>query len=255
MSPKLPSLPKPATVPSSAVPAPLSIPELLLSLRTLNPTSPRLTWYGSEGERVELSGRVFDNWVAKTANLLVDELDAQEGTTVALDLPVHWRSLIWLLSIWAVRGTAVITENPTGHADIVATTDPDSALHAAQTRGDSPLIVAVELPALAMGWSGVLPTRVLDYAGEVRSYSDVFFPEGAAATDAPAWESPTSSHSYGELFDDLAAAPSRILIHDTKDWDEVVPQVIRIWAAGGSVVLVDSRIQDTSRIRQAENII
>ena len=70
--------------------------DLLLAFRTHNATSPRLTWYGPDSERVELSGRVLENWVAKTANYLVDELDAEPGSAVAVDLPVHWRSLVWL---------------------------------------------------------------------------------------------------------------------------------------------------------------
>ena len=55
----------------------MSIPasELMTSLRSGHATSPRLTWYGPDSERVELSGRVLDNWVAKTSNLLQDELD------------------------------------------------------------------------------------------------------------------------------------------------------------------------------------
>ena len=60
----------------------MSIPaaNLMSALRSGHSTSPRLTWYGPDSERVELSGRVLDNWVAKTSNLLQDELDAEPGT-------------------------------------------------------------------------------------------------------------------------------------------------------------------------------
>ncbi len=59
----------------------MSIPaiELMTALRSGQSTSPRLTWYGPDAERVELSGRVLDNWVAKTSNLFQDELDAEPG--------------------------------------------------------------------------------------------------------------------------------------------------------------------------------
>jgi uncharacterized protein (TIGR03089 family) len=51
--------------------------ETIESLRAVataaNATQPVLTWYDdATGERVELSGVTLDNWVAKTANLLVD---------------------------------------------------------------------------------------------------------------------------------------------------------------------------------------
>ena len=50
------------------------VPALLQQLLA-DPGRPRLTWYGPDAERVELSGKVLLNWVAKTANLLTDELD------------------------------------------------------------------------------------------------------------------------------------------------------------------------------------
>ncbi|NDU76176.1 TIGR03089 family protein, partial [Actinomadura sp. DSM 109109] len=40
-----------------------------------DPSRPLVTFYDdAAGERVELSARTFDNWVAKTANFLVDGL-------------------------------------------------------------------------------------------------------------------------------------------------------------------------------------
>jgi acyl-CoA synthetase (AMP-forming)/AMP-acid ligase II len=36
-------------------------------------------------ERVELSAWTFDNWVAKTANLLRDDLAVEPGSTLSLD--------------------------------------------------------------------------------------------------------------------------------------------------------------------------
>ncbi|MGN6441414.1 MAG: TIGR03089 family protein, partial [Arthrobacter sp.] len=72
--------------------------DLMGSLRSGNSTAPRLTWYGPDGERVELSGRVLDNWVAKTSNLLQDELDAEPGMSLRLDMPAHWKSLVWALA-------------------------------------------------------------------------------------------------------------------------------------------------------------
>ena len=46
---------------------------------------------------VELSARTLDNWVAKSANLLVEEYDAGPGSRVAVRLPPHWRTVTWLL--------------------------------------------------------------------------------------------------------------------------------------------------------------
>ena len=135
----------------------MSIPafELMTALRSGQSTSPRLTWYGPGSERVELSGRVLDNWVAKTSNLLQDELDAEPGTRLRLDLPAHWKSVILALAAWQL-GMEVVFED--AEAELLATGDPGPG--AAQGAFDS--VLAVALPALAMRWQGGLPTGVVD---------------------------------------------------------------------------------------------
>ena len=62
---------------------------------------PFLTWYDDgRGERVELSFRTFENWVAKTANLLVDELGAEPGDQVGVLLVDHWQTPVVLAGCW-----------------------------------------------------------------------------------------------------------------------------------------------------------
>lgn len=271
---------------------PSTVPQLLNSLRTLNPTAPRLTWYGPDSERIELSGRVLDNWVAKTANLLADELDAGPGTLVALDMPVHWRSLVWLLATWAVGATASAgTGDPAGatgdgatgdgatagfgRADIVATANPAEAaerLVAARAagQGGSTTLVAVALPALAMRWMGELPDGAVDYSGEVRSHADVFFPGEEPAADAAAWETPAGTATFAQLLAPGAAAaaggqagqeagapgtgPERALLEARNGWDGVVHDALQTWARGGSIVLLDPSVTATDRLRGTENV-
>ena len=51
----------------------------LAAFVAVDPTRPLLTWYDDgNGERVELSGATLANWVAKTANLLVNKFIARE---------------------------------------------------------------------------------------------------------------------------------------------------------------------------------
>src|SRR5690625_7671347 len=73
----------------------------LLDTWTSGQSAPSLTWYGPDAERVELSGRVLANWVTKAANLLADEADVTPGALVQLDLPMHWRTAVWALAVWA----------------------------------------------------------------------------------------------------------------------------------------------------------
>lgn len=163
------------------------VPALLRRLVATDPGRPRVTWYGPAGERVELSGKVLDNWVAKTANLLVDELDAGPGTQVVLDLPAHWRTLVWLLATWSV-GARVVVERPAGTprespgdgpagapVDVLVTADPAGPA-ALSWRDQAERVVAVALPALAPSFGPALPAGAVDYALEVRTFGDVFVP-------------------------------------------------------------------------------
>jgi len=251
-----------------------TIDELLNAFRTHNATSPRLTWYGADSERVELSGRVLENWVAKTANYLVDELDAEPGTVVAVDMPVHWRSLVWLLACWAVGATALplghdassagtaagtgAPKHPASLADIVVTTRPSAALAASNAVGRLPFVVAVALPALAMRWTGELPADALDYSGGVRAHSDVFFADSAPAGDATAWQVQAGAVSYAELLATAdpagPAGAERVLLQAIEGWDVVVRAALATWAAGGSVVLLDPAVDATEHLRTVENV-
>ena len=77
------------------IPTPTSVPRLVDKLR--RSSHPALIWYGQDGERVELSGRVLDNWAAKTANLWVDELDLQAGDVV--DAAGGWSPVAGVVSL------------------------------------------------------------------------------------------------------------------------------------------------------------
>ena len=78
-----------------------TVPALLDALQASGP-GPRLTWYAADGERIELSGRVLANWVAKTANLLREEFDVEPGTAVRVELPGHWRRVVVELAVSAL---------------------------------------------------------------------------------------------------------------------------------------------------------
>ena len=78
-------------------------PQLLDRALRADPARPLLTFYDdATGERTELSVATFANWVAKTANLLRDDLAVEPGATLSLDLPPHWQAAVWLQSAWAL---------------------------------------------------------------------------------------------------------------------------------------------------------
>jgi uncharacterized protein (TIGR03089 family) len=192
---------------------PDDVPSLLGALLASDPGRPRVTWYGPGGERVELSARVLENWVAKTANLLVEDLDAGPASRVRLDLPPHWRAAVWALATWAV-GAAPAEQGEA--ADVVVAPEP--------ARGPLPeaaRLVVVALPALARSASGA-PAGALDYNAEVSGFGDVFVP-GAPAALPPASSSwphgvrllvtPDAWHVRRTLLDPLRADGSVVLCH------------------------------------------
>jgi len=69
---------------------------------------PFVTFYDdARDERVELSYKTFDNWVHKTANLLVDELGVGRGDRVATVGGPHWQASAIQFACWRVGACAV----------------------------------------------------------------------------------------------------------------------------------------------------
>ncbi|WP_406714616.1 TIGR03089 family protein [Trueperella pyogenes] len=122
-------------------------------------TSPALTWYDADG-RIELSGKVLANHVTKIANYLADECGLEPGDELALDLPLHWKTLTWALG--GIVAGARVTVGTDG--SVVVTTDPQ-----VEAGGE---IVALNLDSFAFAWHGQLPDGVADGAAEVMAQPD-----------------------------------------------------------------------------------
>ena len=228
-----------------------SVPELLRAMVAADPGRPRITWYGVDGERVELSARTLENWVAKSANLLMEEFDAGPGTWVGVRLPVHWRTATWLLATWTVGACAVVVPDPTGAAaegnsgpelDVVVTADPPSALAAGFDPQD---VVAVALPALATSFGAGLPDGVLDGAAEVRLRGDVVGPVVAPVPGDEALIVGGDALTYTELLQAAQAAareagwPPRVRLLSSVGPDGAVAGLLAPLVLDGSVVLHD----------------
>ena len=169
---------------------------------TTDPGRPRLTWYGPDSERIELSGAVLVNWVTKTTNLLVEEFDAGPGVVVGIDLPGHWRMLVWSLATWRAGAELRLIsprEEVGADVEVIITNRPDRWSHA------SAPLVAVALPALARAFDGDLAPGVIDAASAVMTYGDQlgYVPEtdpGVLALGAGAYPG-TANVRYDDLAD------------------------------------------------------
>ncbi len=234
------------------------VPELLRMLLEEDPGRPRVTWYGEHDERVELSAKLLVNWVSKTSNLLVQELDAELGFRIGLALPAHWRSVVWLLAAWNIGAHAIVFPEPVPGApvDTEALSDVALAPHELDAlvtdRPSSPppgtqegQLIVVALPALATRFTAEdVPTGAVDAASDVRLQPDFFpgVPRPPAAGD-PALTVGGLTVTYGDL---LPQAYAVIAAQKTEGAvrlltgagpEHAVADYLAPLATGGSVVL------------------
>ena len=195
--------------------------------------SPLVTYYDPEhGERVELSGVSVANWVDKTSNLLVDELDVEPGDAVELTLakahPGHWVSLVWMLACWQV-GAAVNLDQVGARVAVLGPGDPVEAV-----RADTALVCS--LHPLGLPLPGPPPAGALDYALEVRSQPD----QHAAVPQSGlilAWRDRDRQLTQADLVERPGSGERR-LVRPTDPWDAARLALVEPLIGGGSSVVV-----------------
>ncbi|MEO3775254.1 TIGR03089 family protein [Micromonospora sp. B11E3] len=135
-----------------------------------DPARPLLTWYDdATGERTELSGATLANWVAKTANLLVDEVSAGPGEAAGVLLPPHWQTAAVLLGCWSAR--LAVADRP-GPVEVLFAAADRAAEADAWPAGER---YALALAPFALPLREV-PPGFADYVVEVRRHGDYFSP-------------------------------------------------------------------------------
>lgn len=200
----------------AAGPVATTTPARLLAGLATDP-SPRLTWYGPAGARVELSGRVLTTWVAKTAHLLLEEADVGPGSVVALHLGPDWRAPVFWL---AARYLGAVVVAPTApDADVRVVPEAAVAPGAPAATSTGGLLVVVAEPAVAAPARTPLPRGALDYGGEVGGQPD--------ALPAPGPQEP-----LGDGPGEPRTAAGRVLLGPGTD----LADLARLWAGGGSAV-------------------
>jgi uncharacterized protein (TIGR03089 family) len=196
--------------------------EMISSALASAAARPMLTFYDdANGERVELSGATMANWVAKTANLLVDAAGAEAGEPVAIDLPPHWQTAAILLGSWTA---GVVVDLSGGKTDVSFGTTAGTYV-----LGFAPMAMPIR----------EVPLGHLDYIAEVRAQGDVFLPYQSIEPVDLALVTPAGSMSNAEV---CAAAtglwrPSDRLLVDGDAVTDPVRWLLAPIAAGASIVL------------------
>ena len=239
-----------------------NVPAVFHAAVASDPTRPLLTFYDdATGERTELSGTTLENWVAKTANLLVDGCGLGPGDLAGVALPPHWQTAAVLLAVWScgatVLDTAAEDEGRLAEADVVLVAqDRLGALEEL----DLPELMGLSLHPLGMGMAGYVgPAR--DFALEVRGHGDVFFPHNPPDPADPGLRLGELTLTLSgleatarELADRLGLrAGDRVLVGDRTALEAgPVAWLLAPLAAGGSLVLCRAPIEEVLPRRAAD---
>jgi len=190
----------------------------------------------TQGERIELSGKVMGNWVAKAGNALQDEYDMGPGSVIRLSLPPHWRALYWAFAVWSVGATVLCDGGPTAgdHTpDLLICDDPEVATSLAPPSGD---VVLVTLAALARLHTGPVPGGAMDEARELASFGDKF----GARADPTADDLALITDGERATYSTVVPAhdwPAGARVSLAGDLATVLTSTLAAWAIDGSVVL------------------
>jgi uncharacterized protein (TIGR03089 family) len=208
---------------------------------------PFLTWYDDAvDQRVELSFRTFDNWVAKVANLLVDELGAGPGDRVAAVLGDHWQTAVVLAACWRA-GAGVVAADPDAGGEALAAAlgggvaaafvREDRVAEAAGVLAAGPGRPAlVALTADLAGRSEHDLGAALNFPRVVPSMGDLFTaaadPQGEALQVVPAGRAPAGT-AAGEAQRDHAATGAAAPGGQAATLAELLAEAARVAAGTG----------------------
>jgi uncharacterized protein (TIGR03089 family) len=236
--------------------------QLLRAATARNAARPLVTFYDdATGERVELSVATFDNWVAKTANLLQDGLSVEPGERAAVALPVHWQTLVVVIACWAA---GVVVVPAAADAEIrepvdVAFAGPPALGPATRAAGRE--VVGLSLlplgrplgpsvagtPAGTDDATGLVDlSGVVDYAAEVPAHGDRFAAYAPPTDTDPAVDAGGDVLSHGDVVaraGELATAsgwPAGVRLMVTRevvDLETLLATAVVPLAVDGSVVL------------------
>ena len=195
---------------------------------------------------MELSGATTANWVAKSANLLVDGLGGP--ARVGLLLPLHWQGVALLLAGVATSATVVVA------SEVAELEGCEVAFVRADRAADAVAAGVDEVLALSGTPLGApvaaLPAGVADYAREVPGHGDSW--TGAAPTRLDV-------EVRGEVLPalpELALAPAdRVLVAVDPADPDALAGLLGVLRSGAALVLAPSPAAlDLPRIVASEGV-
>lgn len=195
-----------------------------------DPSQPLVTYYDlSTGERVELSATTTANWVAKTSNYLVDDLEAEPGTRIRIGLPSHWLTMVWILAAWNV-GAAVVD-----HDAEIGVSGPDLV-------ADETHRLAASLRPLGARFAQA-PDGFVDLGAEIPGHGDHFVALDPPTPETLALDLDAVRLTHGDVLAQITPSAERLVVSPG-----TVARDARLLSAaclgGGSLVVVASATDD-----------
>lgn len=161
---------------------------------------PLLTSYDDRaGGRTELSYATADNWAAKTAHLLHDELAVRPGGSVVVDVDGHWTAAVIALACWKL-GAAVAPSADGARAGVICCHDVRLDEHP----GGPLLVVGDGLRAEPLA---PLPGRddLVVLGDDVHAFADDY-DDPQVGPDAPAVATAAGTRDHADVLRAAAAA-------------------------------------------------
>jgi uncharacterized protein (TIGR03089 family) len=197
------------------------------------------------GERVELSYATFGNWLAKTANLIQDDLMAQQGDVIAVSAPPHWITAVWAVAPLLTSVAVAPWGDPAVAHTAIAYADDETLASARECPGER---LALSLLPLGRPFA-VVPDGFRDYSAEVRAHGDHFVPFEAPQPETAALVLGERTLKHRELVEAAADAARGIGLSDGDrvlvdaravhfDGADLLEWLYAPLSAGASVVLV-----------------
>jgi uncharacterized protein (TIGR03089 family) len=219
----------------------ITVPSHFAALVADDPSLPLLTQYDdASGERTELSGATLANWVAKTANLLVDGVGLAPDELAAIWLPPHWQTAAVLLGVWTAGLTVAYAEPTAAGADVEF-----ASLEAVEAGAPIGTADRFVLGLAPMGQPlRETPDGWADYVAEVRRHGDHFdgpaVSEDAVAMIDPDGTSVTQRSLLTRARDraeQLGIAPQARVLIDADVYTYPLEWLLAPISVGASVVL------------------
>ena len=205
--------------------------DLLAKILALDPTTPRLTIYDENTDaRLDFSGTTLDNWAAKIANMLIEELDLTEDSLISIDLPPGWQAVAIALGALAAGIPITLFDATTSDVVFIAENAIESETACpGEYSGDVVIVTNDPFGRGVEETGGTLLPGAIDFGPTVRFYGDQFAQPTRSLVDIVVDVLPQSLRRFSPA--------SRVLIQGWADRLDFVSKVLAPLAAGGSVVI------------------